>query len=829
MHPIAVLQKINSRDYVKMVFIEWSAKMKSSLTLNLDSNSIYRKLKEKLELEDDSVNADVIKIINDVGNDAISKLKTVIKNMQEYTLHDDVHIYNVLRIMDMLIPQKTLDKLSIPELMLLILTAFFHDIGMAPEEEYLQTWKGENNLLESEFLKTEYNRYQKFRGSHRRKIEEIQRLHEENNHAVAQVLEEYIITEYIRLTHAERARAIIADKWKDKIQYKDTNLTAIFAELCLSHNEDAMRLLDIDSFELCDHNTYVCVPFIAVVLRLADIIDFDPKRTPSVLFSHLAVRHPVSISEWKKHQSINAWSISNDKLIYAAQCEHPAIEATIRGFCDLIDTELKNCNLILSSINNPYNNDDTSHYKINLPKQVDRSKIRAVKDILTGEPIYQYQDTKFELAKNQIIDLLMGTELYGRPEVALRELIQNSIDACLVREKLSKAWGENYVPHIKVSFYSKNSIDYLEIYDNGIGMDQHIINNYYSNVGSSFYKSREFYELMSDVDINFKPISRFGIGILSCFMVSDSLEVDTKKVISKYKYANPIKLMIEGYDSIFYTTKGERTEPGTTTVLQLRKVHPWKKMSEEDFIRAVKKIVQLPPFEMEIEFDNKTKKYDSESFLDLDPNSLKDYHWKTDNNIKEIKIDLSSEEYGFNGKAIVGIIVSKKKPVERIEVATKEVEIDGQRFDISMEMFYENGKISKSSQSISLDDEGEIETGSSYSTLLSSKSSFSIHGIEFPNSLFPEYYYTDPSKTKLLWPFPILLVLDLGGNGDLNLNSARTEIIYDSKWIEFEENLFYIICKQIKHKIGNRWWPYYKDILVKKIKREELLAKVKQL
>lgn len=287
--------------------------------------------------------------------------------------------------------------------------------------------------------------------------------------------------------------------------------------------------------------------------------------------------------------------------------------------------------------------------------------------------------------------------------------------------------------------------------------------------------------------------------------------------------------MVEGYDSIFYTTKGERTEPGTTTVLQLRKVHDWKRMSEEEFKRAVKKIVQLPPFEIEIESDNKTEKYDAENFLNFTPDSLKDYHWRPDENIKEIKINLSSIEYGFTGKAIVGIIVSKKKPVERIEVATKEVEIDGQKFDLSMEMFYDNGNISKSSQSISLNDEGEIERGSSFSTLLSSKSSFSIHGIEFSNSLFPESYYINSSKTKFNWPFPILLVVDLGGDGDLNLNTARTEIIYDSKWIEFEENLFYITCKQIKHKIGNRWWPYFKNILVKKIKKEELFAKLDQL
>ena len=76
---------------------------------------------------------------------------------------------------------------------------------------------------------------------------------------------------------------------------------------------------------------------------------------------------------------------------------------------------------------------------------------------------------------------------------------------------------------------------------------------------------------MSEANISYNPISRFGIGILSCFMVSDSLGVDTKRVIGKFKYTDPLKIIIEGYDSIFYIKQGERKEPGTTTVLQLRK------------------------------------------------------------------------------------------------------------------------------------------------------------------------------------------------------------------------------------------------------------------
>ena len=164
-----------------------------------------------------------------------------------------------------------------------------------------------------------------------------------------------------------------------------------------------------------------------------------------MLFSHLAVKNPVSLNEWKKHQSINAWTISPKRILFSAQCEHPAIEATILAFCNQIDEELRNGTVILSNLSDDGMGINMETYKIPLPPQVDRRKIQAKKDIISGKPIYRYHDTKFSLSKKQIIDLLMGTKLYGKPEVALRELLQNSIDACLLRQKLSELYSGSVV------------------------------------------------------------------------------------------------------------------------------------------------------------------------------------------------------------------------------------------------------------------------------------------------------------------------------------------------------------------------------------------------
>ena len=47
-----------------------------------------------------------------------------------------------------------------------------------------------------------------------------------------------------------------------------------------------------------------------------------------------------------------------------------------------------------------------------------------------------------------ITNLLMGENLYADKTVVIRELLQNSIDACLLKKELSAKKSENYTPEI---------------------------------------------------------------------------------------------------------------------------------------------------------------------------------------------------------------------------------------------------------------------------------------------------------------------------------------------------------------------------------------------
>jgi molecular chaperone HtpG len=740
----------------------------SEIENHLNKSKIYQVFKEKAIQEGDVIEAQVTSILLEGVSDAYEKSKLIIKYMPEYTLHDGTHLFRVLYNMERLIPEENILRLSVPDLMLLILTAFFHDLGMAPYEYEIRAWKQDWKDIEPDDDELAlYLEYERFTRTYPDKLLEIARFKGKKQDAKVRILEDYLISEYIRNTHAQRAKIIIAKEWKNRIKYRDTDLTYVLAQLCFSHNEDSMMLLKKDVSYLCGENITTNLQFVGVVLRLADLLDFDAKRTPSILFSHLTVRNPVSLAEWQKHRAVRAWKITKDEITFSVECSHPAIEASIRKFCDDIDDELKNCGIILAKMSDSIGG-SPNPYKISLPVRVTRDKIQAEKDIRTGEPIYYYENTSFELNKNQVIELLMGTKLYGNPEVALRELLQNSRDACKLSMALHEKWGVPYIPEITVKYYSQADEDFLEVIDNGIGMNKEIIDKYYSKIGSSFYKSRDFYELKAKSELDFTPVSEFGIGILSCFMIADTIEVETKKLKEQFDYDKPLKLIIEGHDSIFTILKSDKKVPGTSTKLLLREKNPWKKMTETQFIRSVQNVFPNPPFKVNIETDKEKISYTQNDFKNLDAAELKDYTWKEDENIKEVRLTIN--EAGFYANVVVAILEKDDVPVKIINKLSKEVIIDDETFDLNMEIRLGVNEIDKNSSTIDVDDVGKIKSSSHYSTLTKSKSRFSLHGINYAGSLFPDYYNNE-KKSMLKWPLPILIILDVQGANGLDLNN----------------------------------------------------------
>lgn len=795
----------------------------------LEKSSVYITLKEKCA--DDSAGPQVLSLIDEATTYAYQRTKSILINMGEFTLHDGDHLFRVLSLMEKLISKEQLDKLTIPELMLLILSAFFHDIGMAPNKKTVLSWRKVwdisptfDDAQDREEFES-FNRYYLARPDQSSKLEDFLALGDNSN---ADLLKDYIVADYIRVTHAKRARDVIKEDWLEKIRYKDIDLTTEFAEICFSHNEDPLSVLELDRNLLCATDVYANLQLVAVVLRLADLLDFDAKRTPSILFSHLFVRHPISVREWNKHRSVQAWTINQDIIQFHAKCEHPAIEASIHEFCDVIDKELMACNNIISSIND-FNQHAGNQIKIKIPLRVDRSKIETKKDI-DGKPIYLYRETQFNLSKNQVIDLLMGTKLYGNPQVALRELLQNSIDACLLRSALEASWDNHYEPLIRVRYYKEGNEDILEVIDNGIGMDQKVIDSYYSKVGSSFYKSSEFYDLKSRTNAQFTPTSRFGIGILSSFMVADTLVVDTRKLYGPHDSSPAINLRVEGQDSIFWIKPGELTSPGTKTKLYLRKdENPWKRMDEEKFIQSVENVIPNPPFEIMIETSSQTKTKNTGSFQEIHASSLKGFSWDSDENIKQITVELNDKEKGFVGSAVIALLESHGIPTATVEMTSKSVDIDGASYKLEKTLNLNGSEISESTTSITIDENGNVEPSDATHDIFRSESRLSLHGIEVPHKLFSGFWERLEGKVRLDWPFPMLLVVDICGDRDLDLNSPRTEIVMSDKWVDFEEELALEICTKIADSVEPDYWEELKKVMSEGSKNEVFLRSLNKV
>lgn len=785
---------------------------KEEFLLRLQKSALYDALKLKCHDKD----PEVVALVENAVSYAFQRTKTILKHMGEFTLHDGDHLFRVLHLMEKLMPEQTIKNLSSPELMLLILCAFFHDIGMAPDEKQVLTWRkiwDDQPEVDPDEEST-FNEFKRFYSARPDQQEIIERLINQGKNTHAETIKAYLVTEFIRQTHADRAREIIEKDWDGKILYRDIDLTVEFAQICYSHNEDALALLDLDKNYLCADNTFACLPLIGVILRLADILDFDAKRTPAVLYSHLYVRNPISLKEWNKHRAVEAWEISSDLIQFSAKCTHPAIEASIHQFCDFIDHELSVCNNVISTLND-FNKSKSRDITVKFPFKVNREKITTKKNI-HNQPLYIYRDTQFNLSKRQVIDLLMGTKLYGNPEVAMRELLQNSIDACLLRQAQEKKWGNPYNPEIYVKYYSEDNDMILEIDDNGTGMDQYIIDNYYSKVGSSFYKSTDFYNLKSESNADFAPTSRFGIGILSCFMVADTLLVDTKRVYAQHKSSNALNITVEGQESIFWIRDGKRELPGTTTKLILRKArNPWDKMSEEDFIKSVENVIPNPPFKINIHTAKHKQIRDENSFKKVTASALQDSSWNDTENVKVFEISFDEKGDGIIGSAVVAIIEKHGKPVERMDLTSIDISVEGEKYTLKRKLWVSTNSITQESNSITVNDDGGISEDSSQRDLAKSKSRLSLHGIEVSSSLFPESWNRRNNQVKISFPFPMILVVDICGNRDLDLNSSRTEIIISEKWIDFEEHLAFIICSELSKLVTKEYWDALKEIFSK--------------
>ncbi|QYK47195.1 MAG: HSP90 family protein [Phycisphaeraceae bacterium] len=120
---------------------------------------------------------------------------------------------------------------------------------------------------------------------------------------------------------------------------------------------------------------------------------------------------------------------------------------------------------------------------------------------------------RFQVDLRGIIDLL-AHHLYESPEVFIRELVQNGADAITARRALEP----EHRGTVRIELHrSEDTPATLIIEDDGIGLTPDEMHAFMSTIGAS--TKRDQIEEVGRGDF----IGRFGIGLLSCFMVSDEI------------------------------------------------------------------------------------------------------------------------------------------------------------------------------------------------------------------------------------------------------------------------------------------------------------------
>lgn len=469
---------------------------------------------------------------------AADRLMLVRDTFPTYTLHNESHSLNLIGLIEKLLGSK-LENASALELAILMLSAYYHDIGMVFSHD-------ERNNLQEEIY------FRQFIEEHPGallKLRKYQNAAEENRNALPDDVAEW----YCRWIHPQRSEDHV--KAMGEILWNGFPLNDAVALVCKSHGFAVSEVSKWENLET-DFCGSADLLFCSLLLRLADILDFDNSRSPEEIYEYLGLserkskREKNSDIEWKKHLCSTGFvfpSPAHDEryaIKFIAAPTDPAVEYDVRQFLDVIETEIEKCASVLKFCSPKWQD-------VKLPLAIDRKDVKS-----KG---YAYGNYRFTLEQEQIMDLLMGENLYSDKYAFIRELVQNAIDTTRLRVIYEKSNGNTtFEPEpIRISFWTdKDGYTWFRIDDYGMGMDEEIITGFFLKVGNSYYRSERFQVEMLNYKTDFMPISRFGIGVLSCFIVGDRMELNTRKVTSRSEH-NALRMSLKGLNN-FYILKKEK-------------------------------------------------------------------------------------------------------------------------------------------------------------------------------------------------------------------------------------------------------------------------------
>jgi hypothetical protein len=319
----------------------------------------------------------------------------------------------------------------------------------------------------------------------------------------------------------------------------------------------------------------VHAPFLMTILRVADYIQIHSERAPTQVLKVRSLKSPVSQGEWRAHDAIEDINSTHDDpeaLVITARPRDVKDFLKLERLLSGLQRELDDSWAFLGEV-----------YGL-LPGLRDLGlTIRRVRSNLDdrqefAKTVLYYPDLILFEADPEILKLLIEP-LYGdNGGIAIRELVQNAVDACLeLRDYLRSTAPQrprdvnSYKSEVTVHLDGGKDGGWLTVRDNGIGMTSDVVKNYFLKAGASFRRSDAWKRQHETV--NGKPrvlrSGRFGIGVLAAFLLGDQVEVTTRHFSNPPDHGIQFSASID--DEAIELQRVNLPEVGTTVRVRLPK------------------------------------------------------------------------------------------------------------------------------------------------------------------------------------------------------------------------------------------------------------------
>lgn len=465
-----------------------------------------------------------------------------------FSSHNESHSQQILVNIERLLGSN-IDKLTATDTWLILEAAYWHDIGMLFNADEVQKVFEEDDF--KEYVESLAN-------DNTQDLHEFAKVwHEDGwnkalvNHSDPHTgVEKYrqMIAEWYRRGHAKNSNSVVLDPFEKlgisspRTELLPKRIYRYLGQICWAHglgfDDYVMKTLP---FRQTGMGTENCHPrFVACLLRLGDLFDIDDNRFCPVMARQVGNMPSFSETHKHKHQAIREFQLDNETVSITAICSTEMAYIECRNWFDWIREEIQN---------------QMSQWKNIVPSRdfgllptINKLDVEMTdkKILLNNKPM------KFSLDERSAIELLQGNNLYKDDMSIYRELIQNAIDATMMRvwlehgqehsqeplppnanpyDEQTRKLFEKYPITLDCKKIADNQASTLwefSIEDNGVGISRKDLEYMQKIAGSKNNKEKK--KIISKMPEWMRPSGEFGIGLHSAFLLMNDLPVERQKI-----------------------------------------------------------------------------------------------------------------------------------------------------------------------------------------------------------------------------------------------------------------------------------------------------------